>query len=281
MKFSAEKSISLEVVARKFLNALYASDHFHEYEQAARILEMFAILTTILLLISLLPKYNIYTSEINSVIDMIFFGIRYLFVLVLLFLGLWFIGQNMFRRTLQNNRHYSIRANDYDAEHTQSTDIPFATGDAFSVLARAPFGLLNSPSEVYAYMLANRNDETYDHEDSIPVTVFWMIFFILIVLIGFNGLVAFMTANLSMGNFDEKLAESRQPANIMRYNLSKLQPKHQRWPIPFNFLLMVYAMFEWVWEIATDKSAKEDEVSVLDQDVPPATKKVRKVLIFS
>ena len=167
-----------------------------------------------------------YTCEINSVIDMIFYGIRYLIVLTLLFTGFWFIGGNLYRRAKENNRNRSIMNGDFNNEKVMSDDLPFTSVDTLSSLLKAPFGIMTVPGEVYSYSTENRNDPNFDHANITSISVFWVIFFVLVVLIGFNGMVAFMTANLKIGNFEEQLDEKLMPSNIMRYNMCKLQPKY-------------------------------------------------------
>ena len=204
----------------------FASTSFASYEIAARLFEIFAVLTTILIILSLFPKVNMYTCEINSVIDMIFYGIRYLIVLTLLFVGMWFIAGNLYRRAKENNRSKSIQNGDYANEIVMTNDLPYVSVDTLSTLLKAPFGIATVPGEIFSYSTENRNDPNFDHGNITSISVFWVIFFVLVVLIGFNGMVAFMTANLKIGNFEEQLDEKLMPSNIMRYNLCKLQPKY-------------------------------------------------------
>jgi len=255
----------------------FASTTFANYEIAARLFEIFAILTTILIILSLFPKINMYTCEINSVIDMIFYGIRYLIVLTLLFMGFWFIGQNLFRRAHENNRILGVKNADYAFENVISNDLPFTSVDTLSKLLRAPFGIMTVPNEVYSYSAENRNDANFDHGNITPLMVFWVIFFVFVVLIGFNGMVAFMTANLKIGNFEEQLEEKLMPSNIMRYNLSKLQPKYAFWPNPFSFLQMIAEMYltcqNWV-QVKYFGKESESVIPPLERPISAATKSV-------
>ena len=93
----------------------------------------------------------LYTSEINSVIDMIIFGVRYLLVLTILFMGLWFIAQNLYRRAKRMNRAAAVRAGDFEYEQLMTNDMPYASLDTLSQLLRAPFGIMTVPDEVYSY----------------------------------------------------------------------------------------------------------------------------------
>lgn len=254
-----------------------ASDSYVSYEVASRMFEMFSVITTILILMSIFPKMNMYTCEINSVIDMIFYGIRYLIVLTLLFMGFWFIGQNLFRRAHENNRILGIKNADYAFENVISNDLPFTSVDTLSKLLRAPFGIMTVPNEVYSYSAENRNDPNFDHGNITPLMVFWVIFFVFVVLIGFNGMVAFMTANLKIGNFEEQLEEKLMPSNIMRYNLSKLQPKYAFWPNPFSFLQMLHEMYytcqKWI-QVKYFGKESESVIPPLERPISAATKSV-------
>ena len=63
-------------------------------------------------------------------------GVRYLFVLFLMFLGFWFIGQNLMRRMQQQNRAKAVQNHDYDTEAQISKDLGFITQETFSSLLR-------------------------------------------------------------------------------------------------------------------------------------------------
>lgn len=114
----------------------FASTVFFKYEVAARTLEIIVILTTMILIITIFPKLEIYSMEINSVIDMLVLGLRYMVVLCMLLAGLLFSGQNLYRRAINLNRMESIRNGDYVTEETLTKNMDFTSLDTFSLVIR-------------------------------------------------------------------------------------------------------------------------------------------------
>ena len=76
-------------------------------------------------------------------------------------------------------------------------------------------------------------------------------------------MVAFMSANLSVGTKEDKLNDRIVPSNILRYNLSKLQPRRAYWPIPMSLIpFVLYVLGEFVeWVKSWFSENKEEEQS--------------------
>lgn len=184
------------------------------------------------------PKFNVYTKEVNSVVDMLILGLRYLGILSLFIIGLWFIAQNLYRRAIENNRDLAVINGDFESEKQLTVDLQFNEVDSFARVIRTPF-LGIDRDETFFYHEDWRRSEEFEHRSLLPISIYWLFFTILIVIIGFNGLVAFMSANLSFGDHEQDLNEYMMPQNIIRYYLSQLQPKSAYWPVPFNVFHMV------------------------------------------
>ena len=129
------------------------------YEDMARAAEIFILGTTMVILMTVLPKINFLALEVSSVIDMIISGVqkaefnvkkltisnklarfnlallaRYLFVLLMMFFGFYFLLTNLMRRMLQQNRAIAVTNNDYAADLTMSIDARYLERDLFSSL---------------------------------------------------------------------------------------------------------------------------------------------------
>lgn len=209
----------------------------------ARTLEVVSILSTILIIMAICPKFNVYTAEINSVIDMLILGMRYLFVLMILGVGLFFIAQNLYRRSIENSRDLAIANKDYEHEKRLTIDLLHNNMDTMSRIIRMPFGLMSN-EESFWYDENQRRDEQFDHTTVTALSIFWILFTMLIVIIGFNGMVAFMSANLSFGSEVDELNEQLLPSNVLRYSCSRMQPKSEYWPVPFNIFPLFVERFQ-------------------------------------
>ena len=164
---------------------------------------------------------------------MIILGLRYLLVIFIFMAGLFFIAQNLYRRNLENYRDLAVRRKDYLYERRMTEDLQYNNMDTMSRIIRMPFGLMDY-SEAHMYMEGTRQNPRLDHTTMTGTSVFWLIFTVLIIIIGFNGMVAYMSANLKFGDSEAELEEFTVPSNIMRYTCSRLQPRSAYWPVPFN-----------------------------------------------
>lgn len=131
------------------------------------------------------------------------------------------------------------------------------------------FGYGDIPNELNWYSADKRNDEATDETVMAPLSIFWVVFALLIIVIGFNSMVAFMSANLSVGTKEDKLNDRIVPSNIMRYNLSRLQPRRAYWPVPISAIPFVAWVgcetVDWVKSVLAGE--KEVEALSLEEDV--------------
>lgn len=80
--------------------------------------------------------------------------------------------------------------------------------------------------------------------NSFKEAIFWGTFFLLIIVVCFNGMVAIMT--LSLEN-DMSAEASRQRDNYTKYSLMAFHQHFDFSPLPFNFMILIYRKLRKWW----------------------------------
>ena len=90
-------------------------------------------------------------------------------------------------RTIEADRDLAVQRQDYAHEQKLTIDLQYNNLDTISRVIRMPFGLLDT-DEANLYQKSSRHNKRIDETKTAPTFVFWIIFTVLIVIIGFNGI---------------------------------------------------------------------------------------------